>query len=395
MLNEPSGANEAVVLTPSVSAAAPVDTLHAKLRAAVEEVFFIETENENLVSPITASYTGTLLIDSITAYDKLDIAFKALDHIPIFTAEKDRHVIRAMKGRFDPKPRPVWVNAVLFVLTIFSLLFTGSRSEGSLNLLDGLPYAIGLILILGAHELGHYFAARRHNVAVTLPYFIPLPGLSLFGTMGAFIQLREPMRNRRVLFDVGAAGPLIGLLVAIPVLLIGLKTSPMNPSPFIDVFMLKQPFAAYGQEGNSLLYMGAKLLVFGRIIPDGINDVTINQLAFAGWVGLLVTSLNLVPLGQLDGGHVIYSLIGEKARVLYLPLLFGLGILAVLFGEWLFWVILLLFFGRIYATPLDMITTLDQRRRVLAIATLVIFVLVFMPLPFQFFYINVPQGLLP
>jgi membrane-associated protease RseP (regulator of RpoE activity) len=284
---------------------------------------------------------------------------------------------------------------VLLVLTIFSLLYTGSRSEGSLNLLDGLPYALGLILILGAHELGHYFAARRHKVAVTLPYFIPLPGLSLFGTMGAFIQLREPMRNRRVLFDVGAAGPLIGLLVAVPVLLIGLSTSPLNPSPYIDVFMLKQPFAAWGQEGNSLFYMAAKFLVFGRFLPDGINDVTINQLAFAGWVGLLVTSLNLVPLGQLDGGHVIYSLIGEKARALYLPLLFGLGVLAVLFGEWLFWVILLLFFGRIYATPLDMITTLDQRRRVLAIATLVIFVLVFMPLPFQFFYVNVPRGLLP
>lgn len=131
------------------------------------------------------------------------------------------------------------------------------------------------------------------------------------------------------------------------------------------------------------MYAMAKTVVFGQFLPSGGYDVMItsSQLAWAGWTGLLVTALNLIPIGQLDGGHVLYSLLGEKARRLYYPLLIGMGLLALLSNMWLLWVVLLLFFGRIYATPLDMITPLDQRRRILAIVTLVIFVLVFVPAP--------------
>ena len=191
---------------------------------------------------------------------------------------------------------------------------------------------IRLLLILGAHELGHYFAARHHRLAVTLPYFIPAPPpFSIFGTFGAFIQLREPMRNRKMLLDVGAAGPLVGLIFAIRILLIGLSTAQVGPIvPGGDV------------EGNSLLYAFSKILIFGRFLPDGAQDVYLNQIALAGWTGLLVTALNLMPVGQLDGGHILYSLIGNTARKLYYPFLIGMAALTVFFsGAWLFWVVVL------------------------------------------------------
>jgi Zn-dependent protease len=283
---------------------------------------------------------------------------------------------------------------LLFIATLFSVLMVGTDlaittiSETDkvlaaqlserifLELWRGLPYALSLLLILGAHEMGHYFAARRHKLAVTLPYFIPMPipGLSLIGTLGAFIQLRQPMRNRKMLFDVGAAGPLVGLIFAIPILLIGLSHAQVSMS---------QPGMVYIYEGDSLMYAMAKTVVFGQFLPSGGYDVNItsSQLAWAGWTGLLVTALNLIPIGQLDGGHVLYSLLGEKARRLYYPLLIVMGLLALLSNIWLLWVVLMLFFGRIYATPLDMITPLDQRRRWLAIFTLVVFILVFVPAP--------------
>src|SRR5690606_10828231 len=136
----------------------------------------------------------------------------------------------------------------------------------------GWPFAASILLILGAHELGHYFAARRHNVPVTLPYFIPMP-LSLFGTLGAFIRLQGPVNNRRALFDVGAAGPLAGLVFALPILFFGLATSDVGPISPGGLF-----------EGNSVLYSALKYLVFGRLLPGGGEDVYLNQVAWAGWV---------------------------------------------------------------------------------------------------------------
>ncbi|MBZ0275025.1 MAG: site-2 protease family protein, partial [Anaerolineae bacterium] len=291
--------------------------------------------------------------------------------------------------RANPRRRPWWPNLVLFIITIFSVLWVGTmldvqmmgafHAQQILNNLPfelwrGIPYAASILLILGSHELGHYFAARRHNLAVTLPYFIPVPPLvSLFGTLGAFIQLREPMRNRKVLLDVGMAGPLAGLVFAVPILFIGLA------------HMTPQPVTSLGgiYEGDSILYAAAKTLTYGHFVPDGRTDIciTCNQLAWAGWTGLLVTALNLMPIGQLDGGHILYALIGERARKLYYPLLGVMIGLVLVTRIWMLWVLLLLLFGRIYATPLDMITPLDKRRRWLAIFSLVVFILVFVPTP--------------
>jgi membrane-associated protease RseP (regulator of RpoE activity) len=232
------------------------------------------------------------------------------------------------------------------------------------------------MLILGAHELGHYFAARYHNVPVTLPYFIPMP-LSIIGTMGAFIRIKAPISNRRALLDIGAAGPLAGMVFAVPLLIYGLWISEVGPLPTDYGYML---------EGNSLLYAGLKIMIFGEMLPNAAGmDVMLSQVAWAGWVGLLVTGLNLIPVGQLDGGHVSYVLFGQRARAFFWPVIMALLTLAIVTGMtmWIVWVALLFFLGRRHAEPLDSVTPLDGRRRLIAIITLLIFFLVFTPIPFQ------------
>jgi len=355
------------------------------LRRAVAEVFLIEAEQFHPLPGISAVFTGRLLLDSEDAYAQLDERLAALNYTAAFREQGGVQQVQIMSGRINPPPRAWWPNLVLFILTVLSLLYVGAGiALGDALLTDpnrqlteiwrGWPYALSIVLILGAHELGHYFAARYHRVPVTLPYFIPLP-FGFFGTLGAFIQLRAPMRNRKVLFDVGAAGPLAGLVFAIPILLIGLATAEVRPLPTGEPYLL---------EGNSILYALAKVVTYGRFLPDGRVDVFLNQLAQAGWTGLFVTGLNLIPIGQLDGGHVLFTLLGNRARQLYGPIILIMAALALFVSEaWMLWVFLLLLLGRVYATPLDMITPLDGRRRALAVLTLAIFVLVFVPNPLQ------------
>ena len=379
MLNEPSIlATGQASPEQETSEASPPDPIHAQLEQAASSVMDIQQVEHNPAPPISVSFTGRLLADSETAFAHVDEQFAALDyHVLLTTDDEGQHVLMALKGRVTPKPRPRWPNAVLLVLTLLSLLFVGAlheagmREETDLDLWRGWPYAVSMILILGTHELGHYFAARYHRVSVTLPYFIPAP--IGFGTLGAFIQLREPMRNRKVLFDVGVAGPLAGLVVALPILVIGLATSNIEPLP-TEAYML---------EGDSLLYAVAKYVIFGEWLPSGQEDVFINQLAKAGWTGLFITGLNLIPLGQLDGGHVLFTLLGKRAYRLYYPIL-GLFLLLSLFNSaWILWTLLLMFLGRAYAVPLDNITQLGRRRRWLGYAAMVIFLLVFVPNPLQ------------
>ncbi len=366
---EPAPPSPAVMPQPSPSV--------PELDAAVHAVMDVLQVNYDPPPPAKAVFTGRLRLDSEAAFEKLDAAFAAQDyHAVLTTDDEGRHVILAIKGRIRPGPRPWWPNALLLVLTFLSLLYVGAAQQASIDnrttivLWQGLPYALSLLLILGTHELGHFFAARHHKVNVTLPYFIPMP-LFFFGTLGAFIQLREPMRNRKILFDVGAAGPLAGLVVAIPILLIGLATSNIEPMP-------KEPFIL---EGDSLFYAAAKWLVFGRFLPSNGEDVFINQLAKAGWTGLFITGLNLIPLGQLDGGHVAYTLLGRRAQRLYMPLIGAFLLLSFFNSSWLLWTMLLFFLGRVYATPLDTVTPLDSRRRRLGWFTLAVFVMVFVPDP--------------
>jgi Zn-dependent protease len=395
---------EAVGKVLTISREVPAD---ADLNDGAELVMLAQQQE------LLITFEGKLLKNSEQAYDELDTTLNPDDRFALFRKSQDAnapHRIHILQGRVVPvKGRP-WVNLVLFVLTLLSVFFVGSfqgidyamqqnpeltesdmfyqvpAEDGTLitaaprlsQIWRGYPYALSLLLILGAHELGHYFAARRHNHSVSLPYFIPMP-ISALGTMGAVIRSREPMRNRKVLMDIGAAGPLAGMVFAIPVLLIGLATSPV---------MYRLEPGTHGLEGNSLLYAAAKVIVKGAFYPTATHDVFINQMAFAGWLGLLVTALNLIPVGQLDGGHVLYALFGQNARRAYYPVLAVLVVLAALSQVWVIWVILLFLLGRLYAPPLDDITPLDNRRRGVAIFTLALFVLVFVPRPFTVYTVD-------
>ncbi|MBN2148082.1 MAG: site-2 protease family protein [Anaerolineales bacterium] len=359
-------------------------------------------------------YRGRLYSqDSAAAYDQLAASLRPLNITPLFRMDEQRHAILLISGTIQAHPSKTWVNATLFVLTLLSVLFAGALytyqgpiTEDPLaqimailaNLDQGISFAISLLAILLAHEFGHYLAGRYHHTVVTLPYFIPFP-LSAFGTMGAFIQMKEPPRNRRILLDIGIAGPLAGLAVAIPVVLLGLYLSPVQQIPM--VLPEGQVF-----EGNSILYLFLKMLVKGEMLPRpaeygnlgpilywlryfftglplprGGWDVTLHPIAWAGWAGLLVTALNLIPAGQLDGGHLISVLLGKRAIKLLPFILGGLALLGIFWSGWWLWAVLIFVLGRLQAEPLDTITPLDTKRRALALFGLVIFVLVFTPVP--------------
>ncbi|HEY4177063.1 MAG TPA: site-2 protease family protein [Kofleriaceae bacterium] len=265
----------------------------------------------------------------------------------------------------------------------------------------GGPYFAGTLMgILLAHELGHYIVGRRRGVDISLPYFIPLPpGISL-GTMGAVINMRRPISDRNALFDVGAAGPLAGLCVAIPLLVIGLKMSPLGP-PQPDTVI----------EGNSLFYGLTKLAIFGRWLPGDGVDVNTHPMAFAAWVGLLITAVNLLPVGQLDGGHIAKAVMGEKHETFSLRLNQMLPLFAVSVGgflalsawrhgadlatslryaqsgalPWLFWAGLLWMMRRragVYHPDVGD-EPLSPGRRKAAFGMLILWVLLFVPVPFR------------
>ncbi|MBI4702971.1 MAG: site-2 protease family protein [Deltaproteobacteria bacterium] len=281
---------------------------------------------------------------------------------------------------------------VLFVLTVASVFLSGALQvypEGQAffgralarALPQGWVFAVPLMAILLTHELGHYLAARRHGVDVSLPYFIPMP-IGPLGTMGAIISMRERIRSRNALLDIGAAGPLAGLAVALPVLAIGLWQSPVRPVTSPGYL-----------EGQCLLYSALKLAVVGPI-PAG-HDVFLTPTAFAGWAGLLVTALNLLPIGQLDGGHVAYALLGARqdrvARVLLLclPGVFLYNLVAYRDAApgmvWLVWFVVLAVLRRLSRgnhPPTDP-GQLSRGRRAVALACLVLFVLLFMPTPMR------------
>lgn len=364
-------------------------------------------------------FRGTLISDSQLAFEKLDPAFKQAGTTLLFREEKDGQEILGMPGVIQPQASNPLVNVILFLLTLASMLMAGAMSGMEApadtstmeilrailqNLPIGVTFAVSLLGILTAHEFGHYFAARHHKIAVSLPYFLPFP-LSLFGTMGAFIRLKEPPKNRRVLLDIGLSGPIAGLIIAVPVLLIGLYLSdigrlPMNAIAAQDTVL----------EGNSLLYLALKYIVSGELLPKplhyaglspfmywvryfflglpmpyGGTDVLLHPLAWAGWAGLLVTMLNLIPAGQLDGGHAIYVLLGKATARLW-PFIIGtLLLLGTVWPGWYIWAGMVFLMGRTYARPRDEITPLDPRRKWVAVFSLVLFVLVFIPVPLRAF----------
>jgi len=354
----------------------------AALVAAAADVLAVEDVTEGVAPGNAVRLRGRLRVPSDEAYDRLAARFRPLGVTPLLRKRQDGghsgggEEVLALPVTFAPAEQRVGLALLLFGLTVLSALFAGAQmveglTETNWNLLDGWPFAASLLAILAAHEFGHYLMARRLGSPTSLPYFIPMP-LGPFGTLGAFIRMSAPPRNRRHLLMIGAAGPLAGLVLAVPILWLGLSLSHVLP----------QPASNYMLEGNSLLYASLKLAMFGKWLPGGGEDVFIHAIAFAGWAGLLVTGLNLIPAGQLDGGHIVYALLGPRgARTVTWIVLAALVGLSCLWTGWILWLVLVFLFSRLQDMPLDDITELRRSQRLLAAAMVVVFLLVFTPLP--------------
>jgi len=351
-----------------------LDLAH-EMAAAIAGVFAVESVTTGGSDGRLIRMQGQLVVDSQQAYEQIAARFKPYGYTALMRKANGQVLITAIPRLFAPRSGVDYAAIGLFVFTVLSVLFVGGLNEG-LNLdgvlthpLAGLPFAASLLAILMAHEAGHYLMSRRMGVAVSLPYFIPLP-LPPFGTMGSVIRMQAPMRNRRQALAIGAAGPLAGLLVAIPLLIIGLSKSVVAPLV---------PGSGGLMEGNSLLYAAIKYLVFGRMLPGGGYDVMLHPMAFAAWGGLLVTMLNLIPAGQLDGGHVAYALLGERTRWINRLAVIATAALGLVQQSWLIWALLLLVLGQRSDEPLDEVTELTMGQKAFAMGMLLLFVLLFMP----------------
>jgi len=321
-------------------------------------------------------------------FDDLRRALSEKGYIPMIRYEKGEHAIYVIK-KPKVKKKPVWVNIVLLIATIFTTTLAGAiqwvsiyesdltsfmelltKATSPFYLWNGLIFfSIPLLAILGVHEMGHYFTSKRHNLETSLPFFIPLPPPFILGTFGALISTREPIPNRKVLLDVGISGPICGFLVAIPVSLIGLFLMQQNPislPPTGGEIMLTFPLLLQG------------LSTFFTISADAVIHPTL----FAGWVGLFLTAINLLPVGQLDGGHVARALLKEKhkyASWAAVIIILGLGLF---FTGWLFFAFIIFFMiGTQHQPPLNEIAPLDTKRILIGILTVIIFILCFAPLP--------------
>ena len=254
------------------------------------------------------------------------------------------------------------IHVLLFIATFLTTYYV-----------NGLWYSITIMMILLSHELGHFFMCRKYHVAATMPYFLPLP-LPPFGTFGAVIKMKGHIPDKRALFDIGATGPIMGLVFSIPAIIIGLILSDVRPVP--------SDTSQYLGLGEPILFSCISRLVIGQL-PIGM-DIYLHPVAFAGWAGLFVTALNLLPIGQLDGGHILYALLGKKSSIVYRIGIFIFCVIAILlYPGWMVFAILLLIFGFKHPAPIDETTKLDRKRRILGIILFILFLTSFTPVPLK------------
>lgn len=356
------------------------------LRAVVERYFHVyETTQEGTTMAFYIHQpTDENTLNEQFEYLRNDL--KQKNFTPLLRVQHGEFII-FITFRPPIKGKPQWINAILLVATVITTMLSGSilflETQENLitdmlkaeNLLKGLVFfSLPLMAILGIHELGHYIVSKKHNIVASLPFFIPIPPNPVLplGTMGALISMREPIPNRRSLLDIGIAGPIAGFLVAIPVIIIGLsmsKTIALSDVP----------------KGSAMLGDNLIIILFSKLmfsVPHGYT-INLHPTAFAGWVGLLVTAINLLPAGQLDGGHIARAVLKEKQRYASMA---TIGLLIVLtffgFGNWLLLLLLLIFLiGIQHPPPLNEYMTLDRKRKVLAFFALLIFILCFTPNP--------------
>jgi membrane-associated protease RseP (regulator of RpoE activity) len=313
-----------------------------------------------------------------------------LPPLPLRVADED--TLRQMLWVQPPRRRkfqhPYGRHLLFFGLTLFTTSFTqafeyfwATLGTGlnpfalftAATLVNGLWYSIPLLIILSAHEFGHYFACRYHDVDATLPYYLPAP-LPLTGTLGAVIRIREPFPSKRALFDIGVAGPLGGFVMLLPFLYWGIGLSQIVPTPHGGAALFF---------GEPLLWKAMAHLRFGTL-PPGM-DIALHPLGFAAWWGMLATALNLLPFGQLDGGHIIYASLGRRATLISWGTLVLVLALTFRSASWFMTALLLVamavFFGFRHPRVVDEHRPLDRRRQLVALAALIVFILCFTPVP--------------
>src|SRR5215813_35314 len=356
-----------------------------QLRQSVEDVLIVR---DRQVRGSVIVFRGLLTLEPARALELLMDRFRPFGYTPFLRQEGDTVAVQAWPLADTTVPRRIGVNLLLFVLTCLSTLVAGLSFAGSptfdalrasssaARFLAGLPFAFTLMAILGVHELGHYVTARYYGAAVSLPYFIPAP--LGFGTLGAIILMRSPARDRNSLFDIAAAGPLAGLAVAFPAIVVGLTWSSVVPIP---------P-EGYSGFGDSLLTWGLAYLRFGHIPPG--HMLFTHPIVDAAWAGLLVTALNLIPVGQLDGGRIVYALFGRRHRTVARATvmgLIGLGVAAFFWTlrapgadfvlaigsslNWFVWAGLISWLvGLHHSPPLDDVSPLSGGRRAIGVLCL-------------------------
>ncbi|MGC8912554.1 MAG: site-2 protease family protein [Thermoplasmata archaeon] len=314
-------------------------------------------------------------------FDALRKELLPQNYVPTLTLESGEHIIHVMKKPSTKSSNVIW-NIILLAGTICTTTFAGmtlwagyigiTQTDKMLTfgvLVSGiLFFAIPLMVILGVHELGHYFAAKRHGVSATLPYFIPVPPPFLFGTMGAFISIKEPIPNKKALLDIGVAGPICGFIAAIPVTVLGLYLSTVFPPTITD--------------GGGLI-LGSSLLfdAISRLVPFASEGI--HPMAIAGWVGLFVTAINLLPAGQLDGGHIVHALLGTNARYLGYIAIFAMLIMSFIYPGWLLFAFLVIILGLRHPPPLNTVSKLDSRRKLVGIFAIFILLSSFVVVPIR------------
>ncbi len=262
----------------------------------------------------------------------------------------------------------VWIHVALLLGTMGSTWFMGTLFFG-----NGWAYAATIIGILGAHELGHYFACRYYDVDASLPYFLPSP--FFFGTLGAVIRIREPISTKRMLFDIGIAGPIAGFLVTVPALFLGISLSEVVPIQGTGIWF-----------GEPLLIKAAAYLVWGPLPTD--QTVGMSSVAVAAWFGMLATALNLFPIGQLDGGHIAYAVLGRRSTYVTIAMIVVAAGLCFMSTNWIVWtvlmIIMLIVVGPRHPRTIDEDVPLDSRRRALAAFAVFMFAVCFTPVPVEF-----------
>ncbi len=317
-------------------------------------------------------------------FESLRLALSEKGYIPMIRFEHGEHILYIVKKPKSKKKKSIWINIALFIATVFTTTLAGSLQWVDIYQVDWINmlsfsylwqgfiyFSVPLLLILGVHEMGHYYASKKHRVDASLPYFIPLPPPFILGTFGALISTHEPIPDRKSLLDIGVSGPLCGFLVAIPVTLLGF-------------FLMQQNPILLPSTGANMTLLPPLLLQWIGSFFTVPETAIIHPTLFAGWVGIFLTAVNLLPAGQLDGGHVARALLKEKHKYVSWIVIFVLAGLSFFYTGWLiFAILILLFIGTQHQPPLNEITPLDSKRKFLGVLILIVFILSFAPIPFS------------